>query len=146
MRTVLSDLNHAFTVLDGNGQTVYANKAFADQLGYSVESILQLDVAAILSLIHPDDRQHVEDTLNHAIREQRCTMRYRYRARQGGGQYVLFEDRVRLFYEDDGNLDQAWIISMPIDGGASERIGISSPEISPGCEVDSSVKPPERGS
>ncbi len=107
--SVLEEIDTPFTVLDSVGRTVFVNDAFARDVGYSVLHIVQLTAQDIMLLIHEDDRSKIDEALRDVVSAHHGRTSYRYRVKRATGEYVWREDDVRIFYDDNGEVDQFWI-------------------------------------
>ncbi|MBF0299272.1 MAG: GAF domain-containing protein [Oligoflexia bacterium] len=72
-----------------NNKFVYVNQRLADMLGYHVEELLMLENA--YSLVHPDDKNIVQENIRKRIDGEIQNLQYEFRALKKNGDVVFVE-------------------------------------------------------
>lgn len=86
-----------------DGKVEYFSPSYAKLFGYSTQEAHELNFDAIISKIHPDDRQKISDITHRASKEKQQSVTHRFRVRQKSDAYAWVEDRVKINYDDKGN-------------------------------------------
>lgn len=66
-------------VISQDNRIVYANRAYADMMGYGVEQLLALSVEETASLVHPEDLPRLQEYQRRRMEGDSSPMRYEYR-------------------------------------------------------------------
>ncbi|QBJ16801.1 PAS domain S-box protein (plasmid) [Agrobacterium sp. 33MFTa1.1] len=103
---------------DNSGTPVYVNKRLVDNNGLYVSRKSEgsrLDISpAVEDLVHPDDRETVENRWALARRKGK-PYAMRYRQRRADGVYRWIEDRSEPFRDDGGKILQWYGVNLDID-------------------------------
>ncbi|HMA61380.1 MAG TPA: PAS domain-containing protein [bacterium] len=97
-----------------NGKITYASPAYSKILGYPESKEIGRDESEILSLIHPDDLDEVQNKINNAIKMGRKETKYIYRAKTPNNEYKWREDHARFIYSKNGDYEKAIVVSRDI--------------------------------
>lgn len=81
----------------------YISPAFFNISGYTIEEMSEMSIGEVLSLVHPDDRERIKQTLAEAAesRKDRYLLEYRFRCKDGS--YKWFSDLIRIVGDESGN-------------------------------------------
>jgi len=81
---------------------VYASPNYTKILGYGEEEEKQRNIPEIFALIHPDDRERIQEFVYGCMAQQLPSFNYRYRAKHKKGHYIWREDRTNVIYDRYG--------------------------------------------
>jgi len=107
--TLLREMDRPFSIFRGDGKAMFANEAFAREAGLPLDRIMKMNVQDIMNLVHQEDRQKIDALAQKAISEGAKSFEYRYRVKSSSGEYYWREDKVRVFFDSNGRVDQFWI-------------------------------------
>jgi len=98
--------------MDKDWTMLFMSDAVADVCGYPAEEFLNNAVRSYESVIHPDDRKHVEDSIHAAIKENRhWDIEYRIVHKSGGIRWV--QERGNGILDESGGI--AWLDGFILD-------------------------------
>jgi PAS domain S-box-containing protein len=95
------------------GIPCYLNKRVTDTTGVTLRDMVAPDGSRSLTVIHPDDREAVDQALAHAIETGASFVR-RYRQRRSNGAHRWVESRAEPLRDDSGNVVQWFGVSVDI--------------------------------
>lgn len=87
----------------------YLSPAYSKILGYSQEEIEGANKEIILSKIHPEDLDRVKKTMHKAYKNRTEHVKIEYRAQKKDGNYVWFEDNIRIEYNENNEPEKSYI-------------------------------------
>jgi PAS domain S-box-containing protein len=96
------------------GIPCYLNKRATDVIGVTLKDLIAPDGSRFLTVVHPDDRDAVDQALGRAIETGTSFVR-RYRQRRSDGRHRWVESRAEPLRDDSGNIVQWYGVSVDID-------------------------------
>jgi PAS domain S-box-containing protein len=96
------------------GIPCYLNKRAVDVIGVTLKDLIAPDGSRYLRVVHPDDRDAVEQALANAIETGASFVR-RYRQRRSDGRHRWVESRAEPLRDDSGKIVQWYGVSVDID-------------------------------
>ena len=87
-QALIENSSDALSLVNAEGQVLYASASTARVLGYPPEELLGRNG---LDLLHPQDREHCVQTLKRVLAEPRCADQMQVRVRQKDGQWRWVE-------------------------------------------------------
>jgi PAS domain S-box-containing protein len=96
------------------GIPCYLNKRATDVTGVSLKDLISPDGSRSLTVIHPDDRDAVDQALARSF-ETGASFVGRYRQRRSNGSHRWVEGRAEPLRDDSGNILQWYGVSVDID-------------------------------
>jgi PAS domain S-box-containing protein len=96
------------------GIPCYLNKRAVDVIGVTLKDLIAPDGSRYLTVVHPDDRDAVEQALANAIETGASFVR-RYRQRRSDGRHRWVESRAEPLRDDSGKIVQWYGVSVDID-------------------------------
>lgn len=96
------------------GIPCYLNKRVMDATGVTLKDLIAPDGSRSLSVVHPDDRDAMDQALTHSI-VTGAPFVARYRQRRSAGPYRWVESRAEPLRDDSGNIVRWYGVSVDID-------------------------------
>jgi PAS domain S-box-containing protein len=96
------------------GIPCYLNKRATDVTGLTLKDLIAPDGSRYLTVVHPDDRDAVDQALGRAIATGTSFVR-RYRQRRSDGSHRWVESRAEPLRDDSGKIVQWYGVSVDID-------------------------------
>ena len=96
------------------GVPCYLNKRATDLTGLTVQDLIGSDGSRSLTLVHPDDREDIDQALARAIRAG-ASFEGKYRQRRANGPHRWVESRAEPLRDDFGNIVQWYGVTVDID-------------------------------
>ncbi|UVF22716.1 PAS domain-containing protein (plasmid) [Microvirga terrae] len=96
------------------GIPCYLNKRATDVTGLTLNDLIAPDGSRYLTVVHPDDRDAVEQALGRAIATGTSFVR-KYRQRRSDGRHRWVESRAEPLRDDSGKIIQWYGVSVDID-------------------------------
>lgn len=113
-RSLVEDASDGIVAVDARGTIVYANRSYERISGLARETVRGMTSDEIFALVHPDHATELRARIRAALDEGAREMVYRFLYRADGEGYVWREDRAKVFYADDGTLDEMWVMARLI--------------------------------
>ena len=111
LRAITSNVNDLIFVLDERNRWIYANPSHRDYLGYEPE---ELEGRELLSLVHPEDHELAERTIDELIHQGLpTTINLRMQHKSETWKHV--EAHHALMRNPDGDVDGIVVAGRPID-------------------------------
>ena len=98
-RSLIENASDVITVLNRDGRIRYESTSVRRRLGYTREELKGL---SRLELAHPDDAPHMQQALEHLIRERGTSVSIEYRVRHRDGSWRIFESIAENRLDDPG--------------------------------------------
>lgn len=122
-RWIARSTSDGVAVFEGRKVT-YISPSYVRMLGYDPEETTGYTLDELFERLHPDDRDRILETIEHAHRDRKTEFQYWYRMLRKDGSYIWVEDRVRVEYDDAGVAVRSFVSGRDItDTHASERRG-----------------------
>jgi len=96
------------------GIPCYLNKRATEVIGVTLKDLIAPNGSRYLTVVHPEDRDAVDQALGRAIETGTSFMR-RYRQRRSDGRHRWVESRAEPLRDDSGNIVQWYGVSVDID-------------------------------
>jgi PAS domain S-box-containing protein len=109
-RLITENAADLIIVVDGTGRPQYLSPSVIHSLGYGEE---ELQRGSLFSLIHPEDRAKVVDTLKSALRHNTDQV-LEYRLQQKQGYWRKFEAHASVVRENESNTNNLVLVSRDI--------------------------------
>lgn len=96
------------------GKPIYASPAYQRILGYQEDEESKRTIENVFELIHPEDRERVQQVLMEKMANREPLIVYEFRALHKAGHYVWREDRANILYDEAGQPAKAVLIARDI--------------------------------
>lgn len=120
-RFISENTSDGIVVLDTEKVT-YVSKPYIDMFGYSEEEHYAKNEEQILTLIHPDDRNKLIQTIQNVVSRKGENLVYEYRYLHKNGNYIWREDTFSFFYDENGKNVKDIIVARDITEKKKNRI------------------------
>lgn len=107
-KLIIENMSDGVAVLKNNIVS-YLSPAYSKILGYSQDEIEGVKKESIISKVHPDDLERVKKTMLKAYKSKAEFVNIEYRARKKDGNYVWFEDSIRIEYNENNEAINCYI-------------------------------------
>lgn len=105
-RTVLEGMRDVAYKIDlRSGRFDYVSPAVEQICGYAVEEVMEMGQAGTHELVHPDDRERLQEVTQHLLEDRRPGWReptLEFRVRHKDGHYVWMSARRKVVRSEDG--------------------------------------------
>ncbi|MGY6562649.1 MAG: PAS domain S-box protein [Luteibaculaceae bacterium] len=113
-RLIAEKTSDGIVIFDSENKISYCSPAYLKQLGYSIIEELNGNAARIQQLIHPEDRDKVEQLLQKAEQEKLSELFYSYRILRKDNTYIWREDHATFVYDSFKNLQRTYVVCRDI--------------------------------
>jgi PAS domain S-box-containing protein len=92
----------------------YVSPAYITQLGYSENHEVYQHIESLLKLVHPNERNALDERIEDAIRSKKEKLIFSYRIKRNEGDYIWREDSAHFQYDSNGNYGGFYAICRDI--------------------------------